>query len=719
MKESQIQSILETLIKEDKFYDRINNIDQIQERYESWYKEDYIPSFSIDYLCTRKLLSAANNVLSGLESVEIITTASQNISVDRQERLFPDLILVNHDKAKIIIVELKRSKKTARETLTEMLAYEHEVRNFLPFFSNFEILFCILSTEYPNLLNHSITNLTTWESKQILCLKVQESEDDELSFEVYLPSAWFSLNTNGFPPNAISTFKIILYKHSKDKISPDAKAAVSYAASLIAKEGDRNNSHGFVLIWRDCWNLEDVTGAVEYQLLIGLINPYAFLPFAQSLGVIDASQSPFGEYFLDKSDDISVFYSNQEVIKKALMFLDKFFRVSLEGFSNWSDERLKYHTYFMRDRALTLKVELWGALGDFSREIIVHPGFNKHILSGISGSILGCENPLIAIPLINEIAGSRKIDGRGFTCGMMFELGIFLGSLGSVYYTAMECEEKRRKNLYALITWKIVEITPFLQEFRSQYSASKELNVPPPPLKSRPYDNFEEALESVQSLVDWIVKDFLGEQREIHLQCFVIGLTIYPLMDEYFLCNLSETKKASITKEIIDSSRQLIEWITDQCLSNYTSTEYIQNILETLATEYFNCQVTSITKDSISSLVDNIADNTHYDLYYDVLINLLDKLVIPINYRIPPSHNLSEYNYLDWFHIREEMLRLHERGLKFPALIVNHRGEINIVDISEEIYSSPLKIDFKHQFVFVTSSKGMSMALVRNWDEII
>ena len=52
MKESQIQSILESLIKEGKFYDRINNIDQIHKRYVSWYKEDYIPSFSIDDLST-------------------------------------------------------------------------------------------------------------------------------------------------------------------------------------------------------------------------------------------------------------------------------------------------------------------------------------------------------------------------------------------------------------------------------------------------------------------------------------------------------------------------------------------------------------------------------------------------------------------------------------------------------------------------------------------
>jgi hypothetical protein len=45
--------------------------------------------------------------------------------------------------------------------------------------------------------------------------------------------------------------------------------------------------------------------------------------------------------------------------------------------------------------------------------------------------------------------------------------------------------------------------------------------------------------------------------------------------------------------------------------------------------------------------------------------------------------------------------------------------QVSIVDISKKIYATSFKVDFRHQFVFVTSFNGMEMALVRNWEEVI
>lgn len=310
MKESQIKSISENLIQEKRLFSHIKNVDSIEKLYESLHDEDFLPSFSIDYFSRKKLISAAKHVVSSLESVQIITTASKNISIDRKEKLFPDPLLLNQEEGKLIVLEIKRSIKTVRETLTEMLTYDHEIRKFLPFLSNFEILFCIVSTEYSTLLNHSITGLTTWESKQILCLYVEESEEEEeLQIEIYIPPAWTSLGISNLPSTAISTLNIVLYKYSDDEVSPNAESAVFYTSSLIAKDGDRNNSHGFVLVWRDCWNLEDLTGSAEYHLTVGFINPYVFLPFAHNLRVIDAFQSPLGQYLLENSDDFHSYFS--------------------------------------------------------------------------------------------------------------------------------------------------------------------------------------------------------------------------------------------------------------------------------------------------------------------------------------------------------------------------------------------------------------------------
>ena len=62
----------------------------------------------------------------------------------------------------------------------------------------------------------------------------------------------------------------------------------------------------------------------------------------------------------------------------------------------------------MRHRALPLHIDLWGTLGDFAREFVIHPGVKKHILSSFSSTIISCENPLIGIPIIDSIIGIKN-----------------------------------------------------------------------------------------------------------------------------------------------------------------------------------------------------------------------------------------------------------------------------------------------------------------------
>lgn len=182
---------------------------------------------------------------------------------------------------------------------------------------------------------------------------------------------------------------------------------------------------------------------------------------------------------------------------------------------------------------------------------------------------------------------------------------------------------------------------------------------------------------------------------------------------------LPESQKASIAERVITSSTRFLKWIASQCLSDYTSVECAQNIIDIFSNEYLGCEVSHVTEKSLASLVDDISHEKHFDFYPDILMDLLDEIVLPVNHRIPPSQNFSEYKHLDWIWIREEILRFRESGIKFPALKANLMEQVGIVDISREVYASALKIDFRHQFIFITSSNGMEMALVRSWEEVI
>ena len=706
----------------------LEDIKSIEYRYQSYYEPDSLPSFLIDYLSTKKAIIAARNVLQFLQNNHIIANASKSISLDRSQRLFPDLILFNHEKYKYIIIEIKRSSKTARETITEIIAYESELKNTLPFLSNYEVNFCIISTEYPDLLDHSISGLINWESQQILCLKLDEQD---LNLRIHIPSVWTSTGNITFPPNAISTFHIILYQHSDENTLADAESAIFYAASIIAREGDRNNSHGFALMWHDCWDgWENVGGATKFHLMIGFVNPYVFLPFAQKVGMIDASQSPIGEYLIENSENMySTYFSSDKVVEKGISYLRKNFSVSIEGLSSWDTERKKYYDInstmsTMRHRSLPLRIELWGSLGDFAREFISHPGVNHYILSGMSNRMISCEDPFIAIPILDAISGINQLNSKGFTCKVLFDLGVSLGTLLTLYNTAIGNQNVGIKQLPASITWYMLDIQAILLEISIRYKESNNITVAPPAINIRIKDKFEEGLSSIESFMDWMYSHFLGDTNEIHSICFELGLKCHAILDSHLDSMLPDDYRKDIEENIYATSNYLLKNISYTCSlakNLYLSDQEIMDIINDLSKNYLEEDFNKMTLEEIFALIDNIPRNKHLTHYHTKLMNLLDRLIPPVTHDNQPlSTNIAEYKHIDWIWIREKLLYLRDKGVKFPAVEVKINGVINIVDCSEEMDMNPIKnnIDFTNNFPFILSYPGMKQVLIKKWKEL-
>lgn len=158
MTESQSQIIKK--IKDAGIYDLISNREQFINIANKRYKNDFQPLFSINYLIRDKYLSYSKIILKSLETTELITGDTiKNISLDSKEKLYPDILLYNYENNKYFILELKRSAKAEREAVTELLGYRLEVKNHLPFINNGDIPLIIVSTEFNDLLLHSVASL--------------------------------------------------------------------------------------------------------------------------------------------------------------------------------------------------------------------------------------------------------------------------------------------------------------------------------------------------------------------------------------------------------------------------------------------------------------------------------------------------------------------------------------------------------------------------------
>ena len=202
MTEADIQKAIETLVQDGKLHSVIEGKERPGQVLNFLRSPDWLPSFPIDYLIRKRAALAAGRVLRVLNGLRVVSTASKSISLTTGETLYPDLLGCNPLRAALAILELKADKQTERQAVTELLAYDHEVRNHLPFLPNSDLGFVVVATEFSPLLDHSLASLITWQRRNILCLRA-EGTASGLRLSLHLPSCWTPLGQTLLPSGAL------------------------------------------------------------------------------------------------------------------------------------------------------------------------------------------------------------------------------------------------------------------------------------------------------------------------------------------------------------------------------------------------------------------------------------------------------------------------------------------------------------------------------------
>ena len=321
VKEDKIQKWLE------KDYQKLINLIQ---NTDIFYKleTNQIPYFSIDYLIKQKVAKSAKYVYDLLDDVDLVI-ANKNISLEKSEGLYPDLLLFSPDTSTFFIVEIKRGNKTERETITELLAYEHELKNLFPYLSSFEVCFVIIASDYNTLLSHSIYSLAIWQNKNVLPIKIDgiESENyEDWNLSLHLPQAWSLLSQESFNAENIFTVNLVLedkdaYSKGVDVKSKDNNLEILYRGmELIVKDAERNGVNGFVLL-----NRLTSSPLANWCITIGVVNPFQFYKFTDYDSKIkDFFDKEYSLEFIPKCVT--------EIATKSKKYLDIFYRVYFENF---------------------------------------------------------------------------------------------------------------------------------------------------------------------------------------------------------------------------------------------------------------------------------------------------------------------------------------------------------------------------------------------------
>lgn len=717
MKEKVLQEWIEQLVSDGSLFETIEERDRADPSTYFQNNEKFIPSFPIDFLMRQRSLAATEHVLGRLQIPELISTASANISLNRSERLFPDLLLCDPESGSLVLVEIKRSKSTEREAITQLMAYEHEIRNHYPFLSNLDICHVVIAMDYSPLLDHSIAGLVTWNEKQVLCLRASGTEGN-IRLEVHIPEAWTSIGQKPIPSEALVTTDLYLYQKDTGNILPteDIERIADTALNLIARDGDRYNSHGFVMLWEDLLNKKD--SPTNYCLTIGMINPYPFTDAAVASDFLREDHTALVKYIhsqLIKSNICPRDSLLGTVCRQAKGVLEEKLNLTWETFSTWGEQRspILDPAALMQGfhyRALPLKFEFWGVLGSFARQFVTMPAVRKYFDKRISAKNVDWRDPSTAIEILDRLVGIESIQQGRFTCSSLFKVGDQIASFLSINHTMQLRAQSGEDlmNLPAMQIWYGSILTSSLREVMLRYGAMLE-NLSPPPSIERSAEYGYAEPDTIEAMIRWILDEFLRDSP-VHQRCFVAGMRVHGLLNPYFSSSIDEATKQNSTKEITEFGR----FILTSTVNFYNKEARLGNEIEEFKDMLeIRVGLTVINGSFAIEDCEKVSSAKIISLLLTDIIDLADKISFPLYHSLEAIETLN----VDWTWLKQQAVEMRERNCKHPGLIILGDGGFGVHDSG--IVGASFQYDLESQIPFTVVAGGsVPITVVVKWEDL-
>ena len=538
--EKQIQQWLEQEICGEGLSRSISGQSLINDIVASRTDPNKIPNFTIDYLMREKCALAASYILPLLEGLELIS-ANKNVSSEKSDTFLPDIVAYNRQQHAFVVIEIKDDKQTEREALTELLAYEHEIQNYIPLSGSFDVAYVLMSTVWSPLLQHSAAGLVTWTNKQILCLEVVQDQEP-WQLQVRIPNAWTALASVDLPSDALATLTIGVKAPSASVnndfgIPPVLKAGLE----LIVGEAERSNTHGFAVLCYD----ERPDAQFHWLITVALINPLSFFNHAESRDrflrttLLRSFLSTLAEQATSSQMDPRL----RRLSQSAVDLISSHYPTDEIRFAEWLSTR-----QLLRKETVPITVEMWGALGEFARFYHSHAGVRASALQNNTDNPLNWHHPLVALPLIDDLTQNRPLLQGALTCSECFRLGVLFGTYNLVEDNLSGASESSARRLWGFQQWLDAEILIALREINYIHTASCLPRSKPPPVHLGG-NSVHESL-SMQPFADWMADEFIGSSYHLHQVLFKNGRYCAALFDPTLRDWLPDQELPAKTKEL-------------------------------------------------------------------------------------------------------------------------------------------------------------------------
>jgi len=721
LSESELQNKIIELIKSDKFKGSIRDIDTITSVLNVDKDKDFLPGFQIDFQLKTKYARGANEVLDALSLLELINDEGiKNISLQRdnksiKERLYPDVILINKELDRLILIELKKDKQTEREAITELLAYAIEIKNHLPNIADSDIQLIVISTEYNTLLDHAVSSLILGTKFNVLALKA--SYIDELNFDIHFPNSWTDIWQNSLPPYAFSSVTVVPYNYDNSKKLPEKIFLFETISDLIMFEGAKHNSHGFFIIWE---NITAFEGPAEFCISLYQINPFVFLQASLDKKFTLNTEEPLSKHILKEFKDEGPYYHMESLLKVSLSvknFLDKWYDTSYEDFSSWTDHMQLGSNFRMQ--AMPRIFNSWGDIGDYIRYFFFHPSLTGGFFSEIQlNSPFHYKDPVYGIEMINRISGLTLFEDGVFRISSLYRFAVQLREyllISDMFYRS-KIEKKKYELLSPRLLYSSIDLLSSLREIQYRVNTSTDKFEKFGGLKIYLYDVSENPVENIFKYHEWFSKSFLGENRfhKLLYNFFFNWCILY--MDD-FSGGLKANEKSKLENELIDFVKSYLASAIVEEIVEKTSF-YGDVLIDKIKYGYFNGKLPKFkNQNAVIKKVESITDTTILNTFEDVFLNILDLTVPEVFHGLTPLPDLSSW-IKDWEHYKRHLIKRFHEGHKYGCILIQPNGGIGIGVLPKEFQIMTPIEDPEKEVYILNNESGIGLIEKVSWDEV-
>lgn len=662
-----------------------------------------LPQYSLDRLCRRAAILAGASVLKSLSSLALLR-ANKNMSMTQNEVLRPDVVCFNSDREKVVLFELKVSNAAGRQAISELAAYEQEIKNYLPLISEDDVHLVLVSSEWSTLMDHSVSSAVTWGGKQILCLEATKVQG-ELVLKTRIPQAWQITGTAMFPPEALVTMTLCLYDYKSGidrKEISELDPRLITALEIMGRTGDALGSHGFAILWRD----HMVTSAAPYNVTICCVAPFGLYWAGRTSGAITSSEDDFAETLdilvrdTSPSGHSGSFFA---IGNSASQLLKELFTPTWEGASFWADDRETLMT-----RAEPVMCEFWGSLGLHAIDYVSNPAMRAHRQNLLIGNLSDWHDPRVAIPLIDQISGPRMLASGNVRWKDAFQLGFYLGldrSLRNLIKTY-----KDDTSLQCRFLWNNMDVNYALDEVQLLSNSAENVTPPKSAFTFQEDPQIDDA-DDFEQMVKWMVEEFLmGEPG--HVNAFICGLEGAPLFDDQGLrLRLDEAALQTLGEGIIVRVRNATKYVLDGLFAQDQ-----EGSLHPGAKPLFE-QLKSQLNISAMDLSKNLAN-----VPSDVLLAAWPTSLTAsdfVEYGVLHKQHAVDFSNVDWDWLRQGVVEAHQRGDTDVGIILNANGHLGTGNLNRSSFKLMLrKHDPKIEVMFLDETSIFTSIRIMTWSEL-